>query len=148
MRLRPGAMTDRQAAFVHHMARTNDRAYAAHKAGYTDDNQGHVLMRDVKIREAILAEQIHILETKAIPLGVGRIVELLESDLTRDVVYLQAVKTARETYRDLNAIHREMTGGKSLHDMEPAALMQLASQLQAKADAIDAEPVPEGGVFD
>jgi hypothetical protein len=105
-------------------------------------------MADPAIRQAVLDEQLRRLTCEALPLGVDTLLAIMRSSIARDADKIQAVKAVETLRKSLEGSIAAMTGGKSLHDMEPAALMQLASQLQAKADAIDAEPVPEGGVFD
>jgi hypothetical protein len=148
-RLTKDRFTKQQQVFIDAMARTGDKVYSATVAGYAHPaHKSHALANDPKLRQAVLEHQLQKLTCEVLPDGINELHKTILDPMARHSDKTRATEAAAKLRASLETSLAAMTGGKSLHDMEPAALMQLASQLQAKADAIDAEPVPAGGIFD
>lgn len=129
------------------MAETENQTYAAYKAGVSVET-AHNWAHDPDLRRAIIDEQIMRLTTRTIPNGIGALDRIIEGDTSRDSDKIQATKAASGLLKDLQAAADSLEARVKSQTVDLAALIAQSEMLKAKADAIEAELMPTGGVFD
>ena len=151
MPLKSGALTPRERKFMEAYAETGCREVAERRAKYRPGQGWGVLQRD-EIQREIVARQVAILTSEALPCAVATILEIMRNPKAPAAARVQAAKL---TFDRVMPSHAE-AGAKEPHEMTPeelaAAIDKLESVAAGKARAIEAQPIdqakPDPGVFD
>ena len=148
MPLKSGRLTVKERVFIQAMASTNDKTYAATKAGYSvPEINGHKKAK--ALATEIRAEQMRRIEEELLPLAVDVHVQLLLDKATPAGAKVSAVKLAYDA-TILKA--GDAPGGKEPHEMTAEELAErIAAMQREKANrampVIDQEP-DDSGVFE
>ena len=141
-----GRKTPQETTFVEHFAATNNREFAARKAGYSAPAvSAHQLLQRPAIQEEIRRKQTERLFNDVLPLAVTQHIALLEDPKTPAGAKVQAIKLAYD--RTLGS--QEGAQSKAPHEMSAEELqaelaqskLRLAALESAKAD--QARPIIE-----
>lgn len=128
-----GKVTAQERAFIKHMAATNDKTYAATKAGYRQpETVGHIVAAKPAIKAEIAREQTEKLFSELLPLAVTVHAKILADDKTPAGARVQAIKLAYD--RTLG--QSDAAAGKEPHEMTPEEIAKALAQLQTSADAL------------
>jgi hypothetical protein len=149
MRRKAGQIFPRERAFIAQMATTQDRNYAAEKAGYPHPTQAAAQLLQ---RPAVIAEiariQTEKLFQEVLPAAINCLASIIASPTAPAGARVQAAKVVLE--RTLGADGAAQT--KEPHEMTPEELAEQIAKLERMAAerAKDVTPpkVQEAGIFD
>ena len=147
MPLKNGHFTPKERKFLEAYAETGDRELAEKKAKYVTGMGWQVLAREDVQRE-IVARQVAILTSEALPCAVNTILEIMRNPKAPAAARVQAAKL---TFDRVLPAHSDGSA-KEPHEMTPEELAQAIDKLESiaagKARAIDPPNDPQPGVFD
>jgi hypothetical protein len=124
--------------FIKHMAATNDKTYAATKAGYSQP-VARGLEKSKALANEVRAEQIRRLESEGLPLAVDVHLALLRDKATPAGAKVSAVKLMY----DATFLRPDGdAGAKEPHEMTADELSERIAQMQ-REKAARAKPVQE-----
>jgi phage terminase small subunit len=158
--LKNGHLTAQERAFIDAMARTGDKAYAAHKAGYANEAMsGNRLMKNPVVRAEVVRQAEETLHNDLLPLALATHKLLLTDKATPAGARLGAVKLVYD--RTMGSGEKD-DAEKEPSDMTAGELQRSIAKLKAELegrpltarDITPAEPSriidqePDSGVFE
>lgn len=147
MPLKSGSFTPKEQVFLECYTETGSRELAERKAKFRPGS-GYAVLKREEVQREIVARQVAILASEALPAAVATILEIMRNPKAPAAARVQAAKL---TFDRVLPQHSDGTG-KEPHEMTPeelaAAIDKLESIAAGKARAIEPPNDPEPGVFD
>ena len=136
-----GKMTRGEQMFAEHYARTNDKTYAATKAGYAHaDIKAHAIIARPAVQEEIRRQQVAKLFKEALPAAVSCLVSIMTDAKAPAGARVQASKVVLD--RTLGA--DEDGTRKEPHEMSAEEIAEQIAKLEqvafARAKTVDIAP--------
>lgn len=143
-----GSLTPKEKAFSHYMARTNDREYAATRAGLAHPHvSGSQLMARPAVRDEVIRQAEIMLRDEILPLALATHKRLLTDKTVPAGAALGATKLAYDRTLGVDEGKADKEPSEMSYDELQASIETLRREQDARAESAR-DVTPEPGVFD